>query len=41
MKFLQLDWSLNVFPDSRQYKLDKEWPKANNEKVNFSQCAIN
>ena len=41
MWFLQLDWQFIVFSDSQQCKLTEEWPKINDEKVNFSQCVIN
>ena len=41
MWFLHLDWQLIVFSNSQQCKLNEEWPKRNNEKVNFSQCVIN
>ena len=39
--FLRLNSQFIAFSDSQQCKLDEEWPKINNEKVNFSQCVIN
>ena len=41
MWFLYLDWQFIVFSDSQQYKLNREWPKTNNEKVKFPRGLIN
>ena len=41
MSFLQLDWQFTTFSDFQQCKLNEEWPKINNEKVNFSRCVTN
>ena len=40
MWFLQLDWQFIVFFWFSAMQINEEWPKYNNEKVNFSQCVI-